>query len=261
MRINRDTMISELETLLRCIFKASEVEQVQVGDIVIRREDALPEKTVEAIAVSYHDAYSDVDMILTIRLPDCSSQKCQAYMQYTERFGLTDETLLGRMINVEKNVCRICTKAGMRYDMIFRFVEDAKAVAEPGPSSRSEEEEDAFWFIQIQALGKLYRRDYLISDHLANINLNTTLVQQMILRDRAHGTNHHRYGYQEKLVYLKYEWPGHTGDTVFDLISNKLYRAAMAYDALKLQLNPEARSRKNDFLRIWQCYEKNRTET
>ena len=59
-----------------------------------------------------------------------------------------------------------------------------------------------FWFVQIQALGKLYRKDFLISNHLANMNLNETLVQQMVLRDMEHGTNHHRYGYVEKIAYM-----------------------------------------------------------
>ena len=61
-----------------------------------------------------------------------------------------------------------------------------------------------FWFVQIQALGKLYRNDFLISSHLANSNINETFVQQMVLRDLKYHTNHHQYGDKEDLIYLKY---------------------------------------------------------
>ena len=51
-----------------------------------------------------------------------------------------------------------------------------------GQLSDTIENINRFWFIQIQALGKLYRKDYLISSHLANMNCNETLVMQIVLR-------------------------------------------------------------------------------
>lgn len=49
-----------------------------------------------------------------------------------------------------------------------------------------------------------FRNDFLISSHLANVNINETLVLQMVLRDLKYHTNHHRYGYKEEPAYLKY---------------------------------------------------------
>ena len=88
-----------------------------------------------------------------------------------------------------------------------------------------------FWFIQIQALGKLYRKDNLISAHLANANCNEALVMQMIMRDRQYGTNHHRYGYSEELEYVKElgKVPYSSDDPVFNRIADQIYAAALAY--------------------------------
>ena len=98
-----------------------------------------------------------------------------------------------------------------------------------------------FWFVQIQALGKLYRKDFLISNHLANMNLNETLVQQMVLRDMEHGTNHHRYGYEEQIAYMsnRNKCPIKTENDYFNIIADKIYCAALTYDELTLLFYPE----------------------
>ena len=116
-----------------------------------------------------------------------------------------------------------------------------------------------FWFVQVQALGKLYRNDYLIGDHLANRNLNETLVQQMVLRDLKYGTNHHRYGHKEELTYMKYknECPAKTDDIVFQRISEKIYCAALAYDELTSVFYSDYEKRSKNFFEIWECYEQN----
>lgn len=114
-----------------------------------------------------------------------------------------------------------------------------------------------FWFVQIQALAKLYRKDYLISDHLANMNLNETLVQQMVLRDLEYGTNFHRYGYAEELEYKKisfHECPYKKKDSTFNQIAWKLYAAAIAYDRLMKAFYPTESEKLQMFLAIWECY-------
>ena len=114
-----------------------------------------------------------------------------------------------------------------------------------------------FWFIQIQALGKLYRKDHLISSHLANMNCNDTLVMQMVMRDLQYGTSHHRYGYAEELEYVKElgKNPYKHNDMTFNMIANHLYAAALAYDRLAKHFYPECQGRSEEFFAIWDWYE------
>ena len=94
------------------------------------------------------------------------------------------------------------TVKGGRYDFGFDFEYDgdAELSLEEHRTYMAEnanwpiDNVNRFWFVQIQALAKLYRRDYLISSHLANVNCNETLVMQMVMRDLERGTTHHRYG-------------------------------------------------------------------
>ena len=156
----------------------------------------------------------------------------------------------------------------MRYDLIFEFEysDDVELNLEKQPSCDDENPNwpvdniNRFWFIQIQALGKLYRRDYLISSHLANMNCNDTLVMQMIMRDLKYGTSHHRYGYSEELEYVKHlgQAPYRTDDETFNMISDRLYAAALAYDKLVKAFYPGYQDRSSDFFEIWDWYESSR---
>ena len=49
-----------------------------------------------------------------------------------------------------------------------------------------------------------------------------------------------------------------TGDNTFDMISNRLYAAALAYDELTKQLYPEYEARSEILFDIWECYEEHR---
>lgn len=185
-----------------------------------------------------------------------------------ERFVLSKEDCLGLIFDKENNVCRIVLKNGMRYDISFIFEYDDMAniieIERKGKGDSNSnyplENVNRFWFVQVQALGKLYRKDYLISDHLANTNLNETLVQQMILRDMKYGTNHHRYGDREELAYLRNEGKCFikTQDEIFNRIADKLYCAALTYDELIALFYPEYEKKSDNFFDIWKCYEENR---
>lgn len=109
-----------------------------------------------------------------------------------------------------------------------------------------------FWFVLIQALGKLYRKDFLISNHLANVSINETLVQQMVLRDIQYGTNHHRYGNEEENAYLKHKGKCRfqTGNDTFNLIADKLYCAAITYDELTALFYPDYEKRSSNLFEI-----------
>ncbi len=225
-------------------------------------------KLQEAMEKSYHDCCSDVDLTVLVTLSTKDTVTESEYMKRIDRFGISEENCLGFCFVEGNNMYRIIMKNGMRYDFGFEFCYDEKAEQ---ISFEVKEEEyshpnwvrdnvNRFWFMQLQALGKLYRKDFLIGSHLANMNLNETLVQQMVLRDMKYGTNHHRYGYEEELTFLKYKGkcPVKSGNATFDLIADNIYSAALAYDELTKEFYPEYESRSEIFFEIWKCYEENR---
>lgn len=186
-------------------------------------------------------------------------------MKRIDRFGIRTENCLGIAFVEESKMYRIILKNGLRYDFGFEFEYDPAADCIIMTEIEQEysnpewplEKVNRFWFVQIQALAKLYRNDFLIGDHLAHMNLNETLVQQMVLRDIKYGTNHHRYGYCETLEYRKNQekCPIHSLNEQFNLIADKLYCAAVTYDELTKAFYPEYISRTPYFLTIWNCYE------
>ena len=186
-------------------------------------------------------------------------------MKRIDRFGVNSTAALGWCFIPENKMYRIVFRDGMRYDLGFEFEYAENMNLDPGEQPDAGEQNDnwpadninRFWFVQIQALGKLYRKDYLISCHLANMNCNETLVMQMVLRDLKYGTNHHRYGYAEELEYIRDlgKMPYRTGDQTFDRIADYLYAAALSHDRLAKAFYPHDQSRSNDFFAIWDCYE------
>ena len=246
------------------IFGLSEVKNAKVRDILIDR-DHLTDAGRRAFEKGYHDCYSDIDLAVKVCLPRNRFVTPEEYMKRIDRFGVTADTALGWAFVPENSMYRIIFKNGMRYDFGFEFEYDEGSTLMIEKQKESENENKSwlpenihrFWFVQIQALGKLYRKDYLISSHLANMNCNDTLVMQMILRDLEHGTNHHRYGYSEELEYVKDlgKAPYKRNDTIFNRIADHLYAAALAYDRLARQFYPGYQERSSDFLAIWDCYD------
>ena len=248
------------------LFRFPEVESISVRSVTVRRED-LRETAREAVAVGYHDCYSDTDMSLIVCLPADGSVTPDEYMRRIDRLGVNEETTLGWMFVPEGSMYRIIFRNGMRYDFGFSFVYADNVTLDLGEAPQAQENSDwplanirRFWFVQIQALAKLYRKDYLIGAHLANMNCNETLVMQMVLRDLKYGTNHHRYGYAEEAEYVKElgRMPYKNDDAEFLRIADQLYAAALAYDRLAAEFYPAYKARSEDFFAIWECYEKNR---
>lgn len=268
MQINREIIKKELDKLIDAIFTLPEVTAVKIRDVIMKKGEVRTDKQEEAMEKSYHDCCSDVDLAVLVTLSTKDTVTESEYMKRINRFGISEENCLGFCFVEGNNMYRIIMKNGMRYDFGFEFCYDENA--EPVSFGLKEEKYNhpnwsrdnvnRFWFVQIQALGKLYRKDYLISSHLANMNLNETLVQQMVLRDMKYGTNHHRYGYEEELTYVKYQGkcPVKSGNGTFDLIADKLYSAALAYDELTKAFYPEYESRSENFFEIWKCYEEKR---
>ena len=286
--LSRQIMESEFEKYIDKIFKLPEVKNAKVRDVIIDRDNK--DNTIkQAFDIGYHDCYSDIDLSIMVRLPKNGSISADEYMKQLDRFGVNEDTALGWVFVPENHMYRIIFKNGMRYDFGFDFeyLDDDLLNAETknnqeyllnaeiksGQDNKIYDENriyteskywpieniNRFWFVQIQALGKLYRKDYLISSHLANMNCNETLVMQMVLRDIKYDTNHHRYGYSEELEYVKYlgKSPYKTDDT-FNRISEHIYAAVLAYDRLVKEFYPEYKERSSILFEIWDYYHKNR---
>ena len=154
----------------------------------------------------------------------------------------------------ESGLLRAVFRGGARYDICFTGGVAAEEDPSPFPVARM----NRFWFVLVQALGKLYRRDYLIAAHLANECINETLVQQMVLRDLTAGTTHHRYGGAERLAWEQYAGccPYLTGEDGFDRIADRLHAAALAFDDLAPQLQADYLPRYDALSAIWHDYAK-----
>ena len=248
---------------LEDIFKLPEVESACAKGVVIMREN-MKKSGKKAFKAGFHDLYSDVDLSVRVRLPENGSITPDEYFRRADRFGVNKDTALGWMFVPVDHVCRVVFKNGMRYDLCFEFKDDGEDIAGFEPYTAEDENANwpveninRFWFIQVQALGKLYRKDHLISAHLANMNCNDTLVMQMIMRDLKYSTSHHRYGYSEHLEYVNDlgKMPYKTGDAVSDRIADRLYAAALAYDRLVINFYPQYKRRSVDFFDIWDWYD------
>ncbi len=240
---------------------------VRMGNVLIQNNARKEADVREAMCRSYHDCCSDSDICMIVHLPANGQTTPSEYMKHPARLGITPDQYLGFLKTEDSGIFRIVFKDGTRVDLGFEFrydvaCQEIKWAAEPERRSNPQwpiEKVDAFWFIMVQALGKLYRRDYLISSHLANMEINETLVQQMVFRDMAHGTTHHRYGYREQLAYQKYAGQHRfaIGEEPFDMIADKLYAAALAYDELTKGFYPDYEARSDALFDIWQYYSDN----
>lgn len=261
MEINFEKYLQALTETVSRALALPEVEHIRIRDVVLDRNGALQKNIRRAAEKGWHDVCSDADLCVKVR---CPRDERQAYLGRMDRFGLGREECLGRFYVPENHMWRLVTKVGMRYDFGFEFMEGDAVPGFSFPETDLSQETalwpmaqaERFWFVQVQALGKLFRRDYLIADHLAHMNLNETLVQQMVVRDQEKGTNHHRYGDGEERVYEKYlsDCPMCTGDDSHDRIANKLYAAAVAYDKLMEHFDPAWEARTPLFMALWRCY-------
>lgn len=266
MEITKDTMKKETYEFLKVLFSLPEVEKVQIRDTFISsiHDEADINKCLEE---SYHDRYSDVDINVYIRIhPMEHDENIPIYFDSLERIGLKQEDILGihplpMKEAIEKEGLRILKTTGMRFDLTF-FVTTDKAVPSIGwertPLSEMEIKNLNFWFCAIHALGKLKRKDYLISSHLTHMLVMEGLVLQMQLRDKEYHTNIHRYGYAESLEYMKilkentFPFAIEVDDT-YNNISKLLYCAIISYDRLAPQLDVTLQTKADKFLLIWSC--------
>ena len=269
LTLTKEFMEESFIQYLGDVFKHPEIESVCVKKNLITR-DTVNENGRKAFEAGFHDVYSDADLVMKVHLPKDGSVTPEEYLKRADRFGITMDTALGWMFVPENHVCRVVFKNGLRYDLCFEFDLDGDEPFDLGSYVGEKDNPDwpveninRFWFIEVQALGKLYRKDHLISSHLANTNCNETLVMQMIMRDRKYATNHHRYGYSEQLDYVEDmgKVPYKTEDPTFNQIADHLYAAALAYDRLAKHFYSQYKDRSGEFFAIWDAYEAHREKT
>lgn len=271
-------MKQETMSFLKVLFTLPEVEKIQIKELIIPSyEDELIINA--ALDLCYHDRYSDVDINAHIRLhPIDFYGTTPVYKEHFSRLGFQDELLGKAFVSMEngKEGIRICKASGIRIDFTcFPTLDEGampfeSACEDEKTTDNSEkvtvtqsywdlEKADWFWFVAVQALGKLMRKDYLIATHLANILINEGLHAQMIIRDHTYNTNIHRYGYAEELEFLsviknsKLPFTG-TEDETYNHIAEFLHSAVVSYDKLIPMLNGAYRSKLPTYMKIWDCY-------
>ena len=262
--LSKDSVRMNLCLFVDKLLSLPEIEYIKIRELKIRRDNK-NEMIRSAIDECYHDSYSDIDLSILVKVSNGGGITPDEYVKHVEHWGFPLEAILGMCFVPENSMCRIILKNGMRYDLGFEFVfQENIPIIDLKPSKKQNSNENwpieninRFWFVQIQALGKLYRNDFLISGHLSNMNINETLVQQMVIRDLQYNTNHHRYGYKEEFTYSKYmmQCPYRSGNITFDHIADRIYSAALAYDELAAFFYDDYEPRSKDFFDIWKCYE------
>ena len=264
--LTKDSVEGSFIQYMEKIFELPEIVSGCVKKNVITRGN-LQDVGRRAFEAGFHDEFSDTDLTLTVRLPEDGSVTPDEYLRRIDRFGVTKETALGWMFVPVNHVCRSVFRNGTRYDLRFEFVFEGDEAVDLGSYSGTEENPDwpveninRFWFTEVQALTKLYRKDHLISSHLANMNCNDTLVMQMIMRDHEYSTNHHRYGHSETLEYVSElgKMPYEFDDPTAGRIADHIYAAASAYDRLAVYFYPGYQARSEEFFAIWEAYESGR---
>ncbi|QOR35184.1 hypothetical protein IMX26_17275 [Clostridium sp. 'deep sea'] len=260
--ITKEFIQRESKKHLKSIFELPELDEIIIKGVVIA---SLDDELVinKAIDECFHDIYSDVDVELLIKLnQDEYNSNSTIYADCLRRLGFEND-ILGMLhySTIERGeVIRICKTNGMRFDLTI------KAICMEGIFKLPHDEItdnlrrlDEFWFIAIQALGKLMRKDYLIASHLTHNLIQEGLVLQMEMRDKEKDTNFHRFGYKEELDYLSIIKSeeiafAKTLDEIYNHIARLLYSAVKSYDRLYYSLNNSYKSRIENYSEIWSCY-------
>lgn len=266
--ITKKFMYQEVKKILESLFSLPELENIIIKGVEI---SSLEEEHAINLALDncYHDTYSDVDIEMKIKLGRGEyNSTSPIYADCLGRLGFGDDILgMSHYCTEERGeVIRLCKTNGMRFDLITtaECSEDIPLLPHTNISEDLRKINN-FWFVAIQALGKLMRKDYLIASHLAHMLIQEGLVLQMIIRDNEKSTNFHRFGYGEELEYLTIINQedilfANTSDDYFNHIARLLYSAVKSYDSLSLSLNNSYKSRLKNYLEIWSCYHQNRTD-
>lgn len=266
MQITRQTMYLQTVEFLKSFYALPGFNSVSIKGISPASPDD-SQAVLSAVDASWHDILSDVDFKVRISIHPSLRSQAEPVSQTLLPLIRQKDGFLG--LSIQGNACktqedavetvRLCLTSGYRADIIFEIQWDDSVPPLPACGNTSSPvTSDAFWFIAVQALGKLLRRDYLIADHLAHMLIMEGLVWQMEARDAKYGTNIHRYGYGEVPAYQS------TDTEAFAFLFNKiepagrrtaenLCRAALTYDALTGR-DSSNQSKHEIFFALWSCY-------
>lgn len=279
MLINKETMEQDTLSFLQTLFRLPEIERVAIKDVIIQSPTDY-DSIRKGLSLCYHDNLSDVDFNVWVRLsPEDFNGETPIYKKYFSRLGIENE-IFGIVFQerIDNESCkegiRICLKSGYRMDFTCFTRCDETFETLPKADLRTHmqvkqpqnicddwdlDKANSFWFTSIQALAKLLRHDYLISDHLSYMLLMECLVLQMVDRDNRYNTCFHRYGYAEQLAYRNVDispcekYLANHNDT-YHHIARNLCKAVLCYDDLVAEANPLYQKRSDIFFSIWDCY-------
>lgn len=279
MIINKETMEHGALRFIETLFSLPEVEKVAIKDVIIQSPNDYG-NIKKGLTLCYHDNLSDVDFNAWLRLsPEDFNGDTPIYKRYFPRLGLENEIFgIAFVERIDNESCkegmRICLKSGFRMDFTCFTRCDKNALSLPKADLRTStkihqpqniwadwdlDKANSFWFVAIQALAKLLRHDYLISDHLSHMLLMECLVLQMEDRDNVYQTNFHRYGYSEQIDYKdinishceKYLT---NQNSTYNYIAQNLCKAVICYDNLVTTSNTLYQKRSDIFFDIWDSY-------
>lgn len=264
MVINQKTIEQNTYEFLKILFALPEIKKVAIKDIVIASIDD-SENINLGLSKCYHDQLSDVDFSIWISLNPIDFNKASPiYKTYFSRLQLSNQIfgiIFQERDENNKEGMRVVLNSGYRMDISCYITcdENSCQLSSSFEPDIVEYKSNEFWFITIQTLAKLLRRDHLIADHLSHMLIMEGLVLQMIERDEQHKTNFHRYGYSEELLFLKSDISRYnrflsTEDETYNHIATTLCKAVASYDHLMCRCNSIYYSHIDTFFEIWDSY-------
>lgn len=174
-------------------------------------------------------------------------------------FGITTESAFQHIGTWDRNPLAAGFRLLFSHSTVVTAELEQKPTS-PAPSEFTPEQfqvlTNQFWFKGTLAVTKLMRNDLLIGLHLALDMVRDCLVLAMVLRDRAAGTNHHRWGgaYNEAIERLDFAHHAYTALGILDLIE----QSGIIFDQLAGEWSESLRAQRQPLIE-WIAYARQRS--
>ena len=202
------------------------------------------DKTGSILDQSLLDIFSDVDM--NIFLQDSVNFNAKEFTRaLAGKFNI-----FGYQIHSPPNhdLLRICLENGRRFDLSFFHTKDKTPLHMECFEDKIDSVINEFWFTAAMVLAKHGRGDYLVAYHLVLELCQHIIVVQMLARDRAKGTDFHRFGDKEAVPVFDGLLGLNESATIIDM----LFMAAEHMDKTSELLNLGYTSRTDKLMAIQQ---------
>ena len=179
------------------------------------------------------DVYSDVDICFKLSDTTVIKEK-KLIAALSEHFC----NIFGYELHSgnDKDTFRVCFENGWRFDLTFQYPKSKESKQEGFSTDNSIESIiNQFWFMSSMVLVKLGRKDFLVASHLVLELYQLIIVIQMILRDKAKGTNIHRFGDSEDVPIL-HTLKQMNENTTENEVIHLLFQAAEYMDKISISL-------------------------